>query len=100
MTTRLREIASQAGEIQGLEPLPEALGLQMLVKYMRTSIEALQEEGQLVGAAQLVKKCNGLPIMLRSLAVMCRGKGVHFVLAYLEDHRLELEVPQVDAVGD
>ena len=100
MTTRLREIASQAGDIQGLEPLPEALGLKMLVTYMRTSIEALQEEGQLVGAAQLVKKCNGLPIMLRSLAVMCRGKGVHFVLAYLEDHRLELEVPQVDAVGD
>ena len=100
MTTRLREIASQAGDIQGLEPLPEALGLQMLVTYMRTSIEALQEEGQLVGAAQLVKKCNGLPIMLRSLAVMCRGRGVDFVLAYLEDHRLELEVPQVDAVGD
>jgi hypothetical protein len=72
----------------------------MLVTYMRTSIEALQEEGQLVGAAQLVKKCNGLPIMLRSLAVMCRGRGVDFVLAYLEDHRLELEVPQVDAVGD
>lgn len=67
---------------------------------MRTSIEALQEEGQLVGAAQLVKKCNGLPIMLRSLAVMCRGRGVDFVLAYLEVHRLELEVPQVDAVGD
>lgn len=100
MTTRLREIASQAGDIQGLEPLPEALGLQMLVTYMRTSIEALQEEGQLVGAAQLVKKCNGLPIMLRSLAVMCRGRGVDFVLAYLEVHRLELEVPQVDAVGD
>ena len=72
----------------------------MLVTYMRTSIEALQEEGQLVGAAQLVKKCNGLPIMLRSLAVMCRGRGVDFVLAYLEVHRLELEVPQVDAVGD
>ena len=101
MTTRLREVASQAGDIQGLEPLPEALGLQMLVKYMGTSKEALEREGQLVSAAQLVKKCNGLPIMLRSLAVMCRArKSVDRVLSYLETHRLEHKVPRVDAVGD
>ena len=100
VTTRLRELASRAGDVHPLEPLPEALGLQLLLQYMQSSERKIKAAGHFESASLLVKKCNGLPVMIRSLATMCRSQSINYVLAYLEKHKLEHAVPMVDGAED
>ena len=93
LTTRKGEIVDFCGEqLLPLGPMADAVALQVLVESSgKTEKELRGEEPEALEA--LLKKCSGLPAMLRSVGRRCNKQGVGAVLRFLETHKLKHKVP-------
>ena len=93
LTTRKGEIVDFCGEqLLPLGPMADAVALRVLVESSGKTEAALRgaEPEALVA---LLKKCSGLPAMLRMVGQRCSCGEVGAVLHFLETHKLEHEVP-------
>ena len=93
LTTRKGEIVDFCGEqLLPLGPMADAVALRVLVESSgKTEAELRGEEPEALEA--LLKKCSGLPAMLRSVGRRCSRQGVGAVLHFLETHKLKHKVP-------
>ena len=93
LTTRKGEIVDFCGEqLLPLGPMADAVALRVLVESSGKTEAALRgaEPEALVA---LLKKCSGLPAMLRSVGRRCSRQEVGAVLLFLETHKLKHKVP-------
>ena len=81
LTTRLHELGSMFGELQPLNPLVADDAVRVLMSYSCKSEAELRACGDV---DELVKRCNGLPVMLRAVATMLKRRSVADVLRTLD----------------
>ena len=97
LTTRLKELAQRFGQPQALEPLDGARRRSMLARCLQRPEAELERDADF---QNLLRRSCGLPIMLESLANMCRGQRPGDVLKELEAARAEMEKLEVPGGGD
>ena len=95
VTTRNNALAGEHAKT--VDALQEEEGLRVLARYMRTTPEQLRDEAD---AVRLVGMCSGNPAMLRSVAALCKKKGVAPTLAYLEQCRQKMRHAKLPDAGE
>ena len=100
LTTRVREVATSAGNLKELTQCSEAVALRMLAKYMLTPNADLSSDGD---AKRLVKMSGGLPIAIEQWGVACRSPGGQSMASLVDElnkAKAGMELLEVDASGD
>ena len=95
MTTRSSELAGE--HRVAVASLEEQEGLRVLAGYMGRAAEELRGEA---AARWLVARCCGNPAQLRSVAALCKKKGVAPTLAYLEQCRQKMRHAKLPDAGE
>ena len=101
LTTRNAQLASTFGESMHLEHLSDDASLRMLNNFIGSSSHgALKADAY--ESEMLLRSCRGNVAMLRSVAGLCRKRGVSGAVRYLEEIQLRQQtasLPDVCASG-
>ena len=83
LTTRNAQLAATYGESMRLQQLSEMASLRMLTNFLGRGVKLGGGED----SEALLRACRGNVAMLRSVANLCRKRGVHGAVRHLEDCR-------------
>ena len=98
LTTRNAQLAATYGESMRLEQLSDFASLRMLTNFLGRGVKL----GVGVDSEALLRACRGNVAMLRSVANLCRKRGVHGAVRHLEDCRarqIAASLPDVSEYG-
>ena len=100
MTTRSAVLAASYGESTRLEHLSDEASLRMLRSFSGYGKAALPADGD--DTAVLLRACRGNAAMLRSVAALCRKRGIENAASYLIECRsrqLAASLPDASEYG-
>ena len=99
LTTRVNDLGNRfaIGSPQLLQPLVASESIRVLTNYSGKSEVDLLADYDL---NQLITRCDGLPVMLRSVATLLRKGSAADVLRVLDAPRREQRWPRVPGVAD